>query len=68
MALKNKYFNPQIYQRKLYFICVLILVDIILNSFTQYLDFGSTNIMSKYSVYANGYQKDSGDISYALLA
>ena len=66
MALKNNYFDPKIYSNLLFFICILICCDILLNSFTQFLDFGSTNIMFEYDF--NDYNKGSGDAAYSLMA
>ncbi len=66
MDLKNNYFNPQIYSNLLFFICILICCDILLNSFTQFLDFGSTNIMFEYDF--KDYIKGAGDAAYSLMA
>ena len=66
MALKNKYFDPQFYYYKVVFLCILIVSDIVLNSFTQFLDFGSTNAVVKYNLY--NYEKDPGDASYAFIS
>jgi hypothetical protein len=67
MALKNNYFDPKIYSNKLLFIVILICCDILLNSFTQFLDFGSTNLMKAYDI-GGGYQKGPGDIAFALMS
>jgi hypothetical protein len=66
MALKNKYYDPQYFYYKVIVICILIALDIIFNSFTQFFDFGSTNAVSKYRLI--GYEKASGDISFVFLA
>jgi hypothetical protein len=66
MAVKNKYFDPKQYYYKVIAICVLMGLDIILNSFTQFLDYGSTNIIRQYQI--TDYEKDPGDSAYALLA
>jgi hypothetical protein len=66
MAIKSKFFDPKIYSYKVYIICILMVLDIILNSFTQFLEFGSTNITTVYTM--PGYNKDPGDASYALFA
>jgi hypothetical protein len=66
MVLKNKYFDPKEYYYKVILICCLIALDIILNSFTQFLDYGSTNAKNLYRMY--NYEKDPGDSAYALLA
>jgi hypothetical protein len=66
MALKNNYFDPKIYSNLLFLICILICVDILINSFTQFLDFGSTNLTDVY--YMVDYEKGGGDASYALIA
>ena len=66
MALKNKYFDPKEYYYKVIFICVLMAFDILLNSFTQFLDYGSTNIVIKYKII--GYEKDSGTPGFGLIA
>jgi hypothetical protein len=67
MALKNNYFDPKTYSNRLFFIIILICLDIILNSFTQFLDFGSTNLLNAYDI-GGGYTKGTGDIAYALMA
>jgi hypothetical protein len=66
MALKNKYFEPKEYYYKVIFICILLFIDILFNCFTQFLDFGSTNAKNLYSM--QNYEKDSGNISFALIA
>ena len=66
MALRNKYFDPKEYYYKVILICVLIGIDIILNSFTQFLDYGSTNIVMLYGM--TNYEKDPGDLAYGLIA
>jgi hypothetical protein len=66
MAFKNKYFDPQTYYYKVIFICIMMGLDIILNSFTQFLDFGSTNAVLKYRLV--GYEKDPGDASFAFIS
>ncbi len=66
MALKNKYFEPKEYYYKVIFICMMMFLDIIFNSFTQFLDYGSTNIIVLYSI--KNYEKDSGDLAFALIA
>lgn len=66
MALKTKYFDPKMYSYKVLGICILMILDIFLNSFTQFLDFGSTNIIDVYLL--DDYEKDAGDASYAFIA
>jgi hypothetical protein len=66
MALKSKYFDPQQYYYRVIIICCLMALDIIFNSFTQFLDFGSTNAVVQYRL--RNYEKDSGDISFGLIA
>lgn len=66
MVLKNKYFNPSEYYYKVIVLCILMGLDILFNSFTQFLDFGSTNILYLYSF--SNYEKDPGDSAYALIA
>jgi hypothetical protein len=66
MVMKNKYFDPKEYYYKVIIICILMGFDIILNSFTQFIDFGSTNILNIYSFY--NYEKDPGDTAYALIS
>ena len=66
MAIKNNYFDPKIYSNLLFFICILICIDILVNSFTQFLDFGSTNLTDIY--YMANYEKGGGDVAYALIA
>lgn len=65
MGFVNKYFNPKIYSNKVISLCLLIFMDIFLNSFTQFNDFGSTNIMKEYQLL--NYVKGSGDVAYAIL-
>ena len=66
MVLKNKYFNPNEYYYKVIMLCCLMGLDILLNSFTQFIDFGSTNIMNLYSFL--NYDKDPGDSAYILIS
>lgn len=66
MAFKNKYFDPKTFYYKVIVICILIAVDIIFNSFTQFLDFGSSNAVSKYEM--TGIKKGTGDTAYGLFA
>ena len=40
MAVKNKYFNPKTYYYKVLLLCVLLVIDILFNSFTQFINFG----------------------------
>jgi len=66
MDYKIKYFNPKEYYYRVIVMCILMTVDIILNSFTQYMDFGSTNILYQYNIDRTKYDKDSGNIGYGL--
>ena len=65
MGFVNKYFEPKTYSKKVVSLCVFIFLDIILNSFTQFLDFGSTNILDQYKLI--DYTKYPGDIAYGLM-
>lgn len=65
MGFKNKYFDPKTYSQKVIFLCVFIFLDIILNSFTQFFDFGSESILEQYNLL--NYEKSPGDAAYALL-
>lgn len=65
MGFKNKYFDPKTYSQKVIFLCVFIFLDIILNSFTQFFDFGSESILEQYKLL--NYEKSPGDAAYALL-
>jgi len=65
MGYVNKYFEPKTYSKKVILLCVFIFLDIILNSFTQFLDFGSTNLMQQYNII--NYTKDPGDLAYGLM-
>ena len=40
MTINKKYFDPQIYYYKVLLICFFIIVDIIFNSFTQFMSWG----------------------------
>ena len=40
MAVKNKYFEAKTYYYKVLTLCILVVVDIIFNSFTQFVTFG----------------------------
>ena len=66
MAIKNKYFDPQIFYYKVLATCVLIAIDIFLNSFTQFFDFGSNNVEIKYNM--TGIGNISNGISYVSIA
>ncbi len=65
MGFVNKYFDPKVYSKKVVMLCCFIFLDIILNSFTQFLDFGSTNILDQYKF--DNYNKDPGDLAFGLL-
>lgn len=65
MGFVNKYFEPKTYSKKVIFLCIFIFLDIILNSFTQFFDFGSTNILKEYPL--GTYDKDPGDLAYGLM-
>jgi hypothetical protein len=66
MAISNKYFDPQHYYYKVIIICILIGIDIILNTFTQFLDFGDTLIIRKYNI--TNFIKDTGIIAFILMS
>ena len=40
MAVKSKYFDPKTYYYKVLILCCLLVIDIIFNSFTQFINFG----------------------------
>ena len=40
MAVKSKYFDPKTYYYKVLLLCCLVVIDILFNSFTQFLNFG----------------------------
>ena len=40
MAVKNKYFEAKTYYYKVLSLCILVVVDILFNSFTQFVNFG----------------------------
>ena len=40
MAIKSKYFDPKTYYYKVLILCALLVIDILFNSFTQFLNFG----------------------------
>ncbi len=65
MGYVNKYFDPKTYSKKVILLCFFIFLDIILNSFTQFFDFGSTNILDQYKLM--NYTKDPGDLAYGLM-
>ena len=40
MAVKNKYFEAKTYYYKVLTLCILVVIDILFNSFTQFVNFG----------------------------
>lgn len=40
MAVKSDYFNPQTYYYKVLILCCMLVIDILFNSFTQFINFG----------------------------
>ncbi len=40
MGVKNKYFEAKTYYYKVLTLCILVVVDILFNSFTQFINFG----------------------------
>ena len=40
MGVKNKYFEAKTYYYKVLSLCILVVVDILFNSFTQFINFG----------------------------
>ena len=40
MAVKSKYFDPKTYYYKVLILCFLLVIDILFNSFTQFINFG----------------------------
>ena len=40
MGVKNKYFEAKTYYYKVLLLCILVVVDILFNSFTQFINFG----------------------------
>lgn len=54
MSAKERYFDPIWYYYKVIILCIFIFVDIIMSSFTQYLNFGSVaNIQNSTVCTAN---------------
>ena len=40
MAVKSKYFDTRMYYYKVLLLCILLVIDILFNSFTQFINFG----------------------------
>ena len=40
MAVKSKYFDPKTYYYKVLLLCCMLVIDILFNSFTQFINFG----------------------------
>ena len=64
MGIKDKYFDPNWYYYKVIMLCVFVCIDILMNSFTQFLNFGN-QVTDK--VYATNCGKDNADVCYAIL-
>ena len=50
MALKGRYFDPESYGIRMMFLCFLYILDIIGNVFLQFIDWGSQNTYTQYSI------------------
>lgn len=50
MENKRNFFNASAFKRKVYFLCLLFTIDIILNSFTQFLAFGNKLSTTEYNL------------------
>lgn len=48
--MARKYFNSRVFKLKVYFLVLLFAVDIILNSFTQFLGFGNDSAIEYYQL------------------
>ena len=66
MSLQNKYFDPNIYARKVLLLIVLFIIDIIANCFTQFMDFGSLNTIQNLSL--SGFPSSDQDAAFAIFA
>jgi len=66
MSLQNKYFDPNIYARKVLILIILFIIDIIANCFTQYMDFGTTT--TSLSLNLLNYPKSDEDAAFAIFA
>ena len=64
MAIKDKYFDPNWYYYKVIILCVLICIDILLNSFTQFYNFDNK---STNELYLTNCGLDNRDLGYALI-
>lgn len=63
MSAKDRYFDPIWYYYKVIILCIFIFVDIIMSSFTQYLNFGSvTNIENSIVC-----KENNVELCYALI-
>ena len=64
MAIKDKYFDPNWYYYKVITLCVLICIDILFNSFTQYYNFDN-----KYTwiAFQTNCKRDNRDLGYLLI-
>jgi len=49
-AVVKKYFNPRVFKWKIYFLIFLFSADIVMNSFTQFLSFGSKMVITEYEL------------------
>lgn len=65
MAAKDRYFDPNWYYYKVIILCVFIFIDIIMSSFTQYLNFGVKDIVQGVDV--QKCQVNNPDLCYAIL-
>lgn len=66
MAFKNKYFKPDTYYYKVIIICILMAADIIFSSFTQFINYGSSKVLTKYNI--RNVATNSPDLAWSLVA
>jgi hypothetical protein len=50
MAVNNQYFSSKTFKFQIYFLVCLFAIDIIMNSFIQFLGFGSKTAISQYNL------------------
>ncbi len=65
MSLQDKYFDPNIYARKVFLLIILFIIDIIANCFTQYMDFGSENTKARYKL--EKYTPSSDEMTFGVF-
>lgn len=66
MNSSKSLFNPSAYKSKIYFLCILFVGDIVMNSFTQFLSFGNKGVISQYNLEYTAHSASEGYFVFCL--